>query len=247
MMYTPLEQFDISRFLNLYILKDFSITNSSITMILVSFILVVYFIGSLQSAKLIPNGWQWSTEQLYKFILNLVDQNIGKEGKRYFPFIFFLFVSLLFYNLAGMVPYTFTVTSHIVITFGLALAIFIGINIIGINKHKLHFFSLFVPQGSPKALLPFLSVIEVVSYIFRVFSLSIRLFANMMSGHTLLKIMAGFTWTLLNAGGFLYYLSIVPFAIVFALTGLEIGIAILQAYVFTILVCIYLNDVIHLH
>jgi len=146
-----------------------------------------------------------------------------------------------------MIPYSFTVTSHIIVTFGLALGIFIGINVIGFSYHGLHFFSLFLPQGAPLALSPFLVLIELISYVFRVISLAVRLFANMMSGHALLKIISGFVWTMMSMGGLMIIVSLLPLAIIFALTGLELAIAFLQAYVFTLLVCIYLNDAIHLH
>jgi F-type H+-transporting ATPase subunit a len=146
-----------------------------------------------------------------------------------------------------MIPYCFTVTSHIIITFGFGMATFIGINIIAFREHGLHFLSFFVPKEAPAALVPFLVLIEFISYIFRVLSLSIRLFANMMAGHTLLKILAGFGWAMLSAGGIFYILSLFPVLVVFLLIGLELGIAILQAYVWTVLVCIYLNDAINLH
>jgi F-type H+-transporting ATPase subunit a len=147
----------------------------------------------------------------------------------------------------GMIPYTFTVTSHLIITFGLGLATFIGITIVALREHKLHFFAFFLPGGAPLAMAPFLVIIEFISYMFRGISLSIRLFANMMAGHTLLKILAGFSWTMLSLGGIFYVLQLFPLLVVFALTGLELGIAFLQAYVWTVLVCIYLNDAIHLH
>jgi ATP synthase subunit 6 len=149
-------------------------------------------------------------------------------------------------NLIGMIPYSFTITSHLFITFSLALTIFIGINIIAIKKHKLHFLGFFLPSGVHIALAPLLVPIEVVSYVARVFSLAIRLFANMMSGHTLLKIIAGFAWTMISFGGVWYILQLFPLLIIIAVTVLELGIAILQAYVFTILICLYLNDAINL-
>lgn len=146
-----------------------------------------------------------------------------------------------------MIPYSFTVTSHIIVTFGLSLSIFIGVTIIGFYTHRIHFFSILLPSGTPLALSFFLVVIELISYIARAFSLAIRLFANLMSGHSLLKILAGFAWTMLSIGGIFYLLSLIPLIVVFAVTGLEVGIAMLQAYVFTILTCLYLNDAIHLH
>lgn len=177
----------------------------------------------------------------------LVRDNLGSKGEIYFPFIFTLHLFLLFCNLIGMVPYSFTVTSHIVFTFSLALLIFIGINIIGFRTHGLLFFSLFLPRGVPLVIVPLLVTIEFLSYIVKVFTLSIRLFANMTSGHTLLKIIAGFSWTMLQAGGLLAFFHLIPLVLLLALIGLELAIAGLQAYVFTLLSCIYLNDVLDLH
>jgi F-type H+-transporting ATPase subunit a len=146
-----------------------------------------------------------------------------------------------------MIPYSFTVTSHFIITLGLSFSLFIGITIVGFQTHGLHFFSILLPQGVPLPLAPFLVLLELISYCFRALSLGIRLFANMMAGHSLVKILSGFAWTMLSMGGILYLAQLAPFLIVFASTGLELGVAILQAYVFTILLCIYLNDVINLH
>jgi F-type H+-transporting ATPase subunit a len=146
-----------------------------------------------------------------------------------------------------MIPYSFTSTSHLIVTFSLSVSIFIAVTIIGFQTHGIHFFSFLLPPGAPLALAPFLVVIELVSYSFRAISLGVRLFANMMAGHTLVKILSGFAWTMLSAGGIMYIASAIPFLVVFALTFLEIGVACLQAYVFTILTCIYLNDAIHLH
>jgi len=146
-----------------------------------------------------------------------------------------------------MIPYSFTSTSHLVVTFGLSVTLFIGITIVGFQHHGLHFFSFLLPKGAPLILAPLLVVLELVSYCFRAVSLGVRLFANMMAGHTLVKIISSFAWTMLSVGGILAVASVIPVVIVFALTGLEIGVACLQAYVFTILVCIYLSDAIHLH
>jgi len=238
---SPLEQFEI-----FYIFGP--LTNSAL-FILLAFILIYHFLYfGTKKGTIIPNRWQSVVELLYLALLNLIKENIGAKGIKYFPFIFIIFIFILFTNLLGMIPYSFTVTSHIVVTFTLSLSIFIGVTLIGLKIHGLHFFSFFVPQGAPKLLLPLLVVIEVISYTARAFSLAIRLFANMMSGHTLLKIIASFGWTLITMGGIaLPLLSVIPIALILAITGLEIGIAFLQAYVFTILTCIYLNDTIHLH
>jgi ATP synthase subunit 6 len=184
---------------------------------------------------------------MYDFVLSLVNENIKVGGLSYFPIIFTVFTFLLFCNLLGMVPYSFTVTSHIVVTFGLALGLFIGLNIIGLQIHGLHFFSLFLPAGVPLVMAPFLVLVELVGYTFRPISIALRLFANMMAGHSLLKILAGFGWTMFSAGGVLAIAHFLPVMVIFAIVGLELGIAFLQAYVFSVLLCIYLNDAISLH
>jgi len=158
-----------------------------------------------------------------------------------------MFTFLLFANLLGMIPYSFTVTSHLIVTFGLAFVLFFGLNVIGVAHHGFHFLSLFLPPGAPLFMAPFLVLIEFVSYIFRVISLSVRLFANMMAGHALLKILAGFVFTMFSAGGIMYVLHLFPLVVIFCIIGLEIGIAMLQAYVFTVLTCIYINDALNLH
>jgi ATP synthase subunit 6 len=153
-----------------------------------------------------------------------------------------LFVFILINNLIGMVPYSFTVTSHLVVTFSLALTTYIGFNIIGIKKHKLHFFSLLLPSGASLALVPLLVPIELVSYIFRVISLPVRLFANLMAGHTLLKVIAGFAWSMVSLGSIMIIIHFIPLLLLVLLVGLELGVAMIQSYVFTILTCMYIND-----
>lgn len=248
MLTSPFEQFQIVTFLPIkFGSLNISFTNSSFYMLLVISVILILFTLATTKATIIPGKWQSVVEMLYEFVYNLVEEQVGPKGIKYFPIIFATFLFILFCNLIGMIPYSFTVTSHIIVTFGLALAIFIGINIIGISTHGLHFFSLFLPQGAPLALAPFLVLIELISYLFRVVSLAVRLFANMMSGHSLLKILSGFAWTMMCMGGFMFVASFIPLLIIFALTGLELAIAFLQAYVFTLLVCIYLNDAINLH
>ena len=248
-MYSPLEQFSILSLISLHIGNVyFSFTNSSLYMLLFTGLVgALFYMVTLNGGKLVPSRWQSVVEMLYTFILDMVEGQVGPKGKKYFPFVFTTFSFILFANLIGMVPYSFTVTSHFVVTFGLSVSIFIGVTIIGFTTHGMHFFSFFLPPGAPLALAPLLVVLEVVSYSFRAVSLGVRLFANMMAGHTLVKILSGFAWTMLGVGGALGVASIIPFGVVFALTGLEIGVAFLQAYVFTILTCIYLNDAIHLH
>lgn len=178
-------------------------------------------------------------------IYKIFYQNLSNYKQ--FPFLFSLFLFILFSNLIGMIPYNFTITSHIILTLGLSFMIFFGMTYIGFQQHGLHFFSYFIPHGAPSILLPLLVVIEIISYFARALSLGIRLFANIMSGHTLLKIMANFTWTLLNIGGFLSILSLFPFVLILIITLLELGIACLQAYVFIVLSILYINDSYNLH
>nr|YP_010199906.1 ATP synthase F0 subunit a [Gracilariopsis tenuifrons]AXF36240.1 ATP synthase F0 subunit a [Gracilariopsis tenuifrons]UAD89966.1 ATP synthase F0 subunit a [Gracilariopsis tenuifrons] len=245
---SPLEQFEIVTLIPLtFFGLNISVTNSVLFMIF-AFLIAIFWISlSFYKNSIIPNNWQLVKEMIYNVTASIVQDNLGSKGEFYFPFIFTLHLFLLFCNLIGMIPYSFTVTSHITFTFGLALSIFIGINIIGIQTHGFKFFALFLPRGVPLPIVPLLITIEFLSYIVKVFTLSIRLFANMTSGHTLLKIIAGFAWTMLSAGGLLAVFHIIPLALLLALIGLELAIAGLQAYVFTLLTCIYLNDVLEFH
>jgi len=248
-MWSPLEQFSIISLLPLHVGNFyFSFTNSSLFLFLsTGLFLLLFSLVTVQGGRLVPTYWQSFLEMVYEFVLNLVNEQLGAHGKKYFPFIFTLFVFLLCNNLIGMIPYSFTTTSHLVITFSLSISIFLAVTIIGFQIHGIHFFSFLLPPGAPLALAPFLVVIELVSYCFRGISLVVRLFANMMAGHTLVKILSGFSWTMMAAGGLLSVASVIPFGVVFALVFLEVGVACLQAYVFTILTCIYLNDAINLH
>jgi F-type H+-transporting ATPase subunit a len=249
MTYTPLEQFSIINLIPLRVGNiDLSFTNSSLYLLYTTGLVFLLFnIVTLHGGNLVPSRWQSLVEMIYEFVISLVEEQIGTKGRKYFPLIFTTFVFLLFTNLIGMIPYSFTSTSHLIVTFGLSFSLFIGITIVGFQTHGLHFFSFLLPKGAPLILAPLLVVLELVSYCFRAVSLGVRLFANMMAGHTLVKILSGFSWTMLSVGGALAVAAVIPFAIVFALTGLEIGVACLQAYVFTILTCIYLNDAINLH
>ena len=240
--HSPLEQFVIKRWIPIkFGTLDASFTNSAMFMAMAAMLVILLLTVSVRSRALIPGRLQSIAELAYEFVANMLRENVGDEGRRYFPFVFTLFMFILFCNLLGMVPYTFTPTSHIIVTFALAFVVFIGVTAIGFARHGLAFFKFFVPSGVPPALLPLLVLIEVISYLIRPVSLSVRLFANMMAGHTMLKVFAGFVVALGFLGGW------APLAFVVALTGLEIGIALLQAYVFTILTCLYLNDAIHLH
>lgn len=247
--FSPLEQFAILKIVPVrFGLFDLSFTNSSLLALIATFLLFSFYTLICSRAKLVPSAWQSILEFLYEFILfNVLSENVKKNGDLYFPVLFSIFSFLFACNLLGMIPYSFTVTSHIVVTLGLATMAFFAINVVAIQTHGFHALSFFLPSGAPLALAPLLVMIEIVSYSFRVVSLALRLFANMMSGHCLLKILAGFSWTMLSAGGFLTFLHVLPLLVIFAIVGLELSIAFLQAYVFTVLLCIYLNDAISLH
>ena len=249
MLFSPLEQFSIFKLIPIsFFGLDLSVTNSTLFAGISCFISFIFFNFICSNAKLVPSLWQGIAESLFEFVFyNVLSENIKKGGSAYFPIILTIFIYILSCNLIGMIPYSFTVTSHIVITLGLAIVAFTGINIIGLSIHGFHFFSLFLPGGAPLVLAPLLIPIELVSYSFRVVSLALRLFANMMSGHCLLKILAGFAWTMLSAGGILSVVHLLPLVVIFAIVGLELSIAFLQAYVFSVLLCIYLNDAISLH
>jgi F-type H+-transporting ATPase subunit a len=219
---------------------DVSFTNSSLYMVIAAVLIAGFVILGTGRGAVVPGRMQVAVEIMYEFIANLLRDTVGSQGRAYFPFVFTLFMFVLIGNLLGMTPYSFTFTSHIIVTFAMALVIFIGVTILGFIKHGMHFFTFFAPPGTPLPMLPLLVPIEIISYLSRPISLSVRLFANMLAGHTLLKVIAGFIAVLGAAG-------VVPFVFVVALTGLEILIAFLQAYVFAILTCLYINDALHLH
>jgi F-type H+-transporting ATPase subunit a len=238
---SPLHQFTIERLVPIHVGNlDLSYTNSALFMTISVAAITGFLLLSMSGARLVPTRWQSAAELSYEFIANMIRDNVGSAGKPYFPFIFALFMFVLFGNLIGMIPYTFTYTSHIAVTFALAFFIFLGVTLIALAKHGLHFFSFFAPKGMPLPLQLLLVPIEIISYLIRPLTLSIRLFANMMAGHTMLVIFAGFVVAL---GVF----GILPLALNVFFILLELLVAVLQAYVFTILTCIYLNDAIHLH
>jgi len=196
----------------------------------------------------VPNNWQIILETLYEVIAQLLFDNISTKGEIYFPFIITIFLFIMFSNLIGLVPYSFTITSHIIITFTLSLTIFIGVNIISISIYRLKMLSLFIPANTSIGLAFLLVPIEFISYIFKPISLGVRLFANLMAGHTLLKVIVGFSWTMVLLNNIvLSILHVFPLLVLILLFGLELGVALIQAYVFTILSCIYLNESINLH
>ena len=236
----PMHQFEIKRLVDFKLGGlDLSFTNASLWMVLV--VGVVCLVLLLGSNKMVPSRMQSIGELAYEFISGMMRDILGDTGRSFFPLIFTLFMFVLGANMLGMLPYSFTVTSHIIVTFGLAMFVFLGATVVGFAKHGVHYLKLFVPSGVPAVLLPLLVVIEVISYFTRPISLSVRLFANMMAGHTMLKVFAGFVVGMGFLGGWL------PLGIMVALTGLEILVAFLQAYVFAVLTCIYLNDAINMH
>ena len=239
----PMHQFEVYRIgpeISFGVI-NLSYTNASLFMTISAItILLLLFLGT-KKKLLIPSKIQLITEMSYTFIAKMINDTAGSNAKPFFPFIFTLFMFVLFCNMIGMLPYSFTVTSHIIVTFVLAAIVFIGVTIIGFIKHGIKYLELFVPKGVPVALLPLIVIIEIISYLSRPVSLSVRLFANMMAGHTMLKVFGGFVISLGLLGGWL------PLSFSVALTGLEILVAFLQAYVFAILTCIYLNDALNLH
>ena len=242
-MASPLEQFaiqDVSAPLFTIGGHHIAVTNSAIFMMAAVVISSALLLGGASKGVMIPGRVQAMAELFYEFIANMIRDNVGSAGKKFFPFIFSLFIFTLFGNILGMIPYGFTFTSHIAVTFFMAMVVFLGVTLIGLFKHGLHFFSLFFPHGAPLFTAPILIPIELVSYLSRPISLSVRLFANMTVGHVLLKVLAGFVVAL----GFF---GVVPLVVLVAITALELLVAVLQAYIFTILCCIYLNDALHLH
>jgi F-type H+-transporting ATPase subunit a len=242
MSHSPLEQFAVKKILDLNVMGlDVSITNSVCFMFIAAIMTLLYFVFAFSKSSLVPNRLQMSSEIIYCMISDMIQQNIGEKGKQFVPLIFSLFMFILMCNLLGMIPYGFTVTSHISITFLLAIIVFLTVTIVGFVKHGFHFFSLFLPKGTPWWLAPLMIVIELFTYLARPVSLSLRLAANMVAGHVLLKIIAGFVISLW------IFLKFLPIPLMVILIGFEIFVALLQAYIFSILACVYLNDAINLH
>ncbi len=239
-MQSPMEQFEIHRLLDFHIGSlDASYTNSAVWMTIAVILATLLFVVGMRKRALVPGRLQSVAEVGYEFVAGMVRDNVGDAGKKYFPFVLTLFFFILFCNVLGLVPYSFTPTSHIIVTFAMAIVVVTGVTIIGFIKHGLHFLEFFVPKGVPLVLLLLVVPLEVISYCVRPFSLSIRLFANMLAGHTILKVFGGFVVML----GLLY--GWVPLAFIVIFTALELLIAFLQAYVFAILTCLYLNDAMH--
>ncbi len=244
-MASPLEQFTIEPIFELKIGEtDISFTNSSLWMAITALVLIVFVVVGTQRRAMVPGRWQSAVEYFYQVVADMVRDNVGTQGRPYFPFIFTLFTFILFGNLIGLIPGAFTFTSHLAVTFALAAFVFVGVTIIGLITHGFKFFSLFFPHGAPIVSAPILVPIEIISYFSRPISLSVRLFANMTVGHVLLKVIGG---GVVGLGSFFIIPGLLPFAFLVAITMLEVMIAVIQAYVFAILTCVYLNDALHLH
>lgn len=248
-MHSPLEQFAIKTLMPLQLGGfDVSFTNATLFKILAVLAITLLMTAGMGRGRLVPSRWQMLTETLYGTISNMVDSVAGSKARPYFPFIFSIFMFILMCNLLGMMPGSFTVTSHIVVTFALAALVFLVVTLTGFIKHGLHFFHLFVPKSTPLPLIPILFVLELFSFCVRPFSLSIRLFANMLAGHILLKVFAGMIVMLIGAlGAYGYAIATLPMLLNIFMIGFEFFVAALQAYIFAILSSLYLRDALEMH
>lgn len=247
-MASPLAQFTIEPLAPLSLGGvNVMFTNSSLMMVAGVILSAGFLMVAGRRAALIPSRLQAFAEMTYEFIAGIIRDNTGPEGMKYFPLIFSIFTFVLMGNFLGMMPFAFTYTSHIIVTLTLAVGVLLTVVIVGISRHGLKFFSLFVPAGVPIFILPVLVPVEIISFLARPFSLGMRLFLNMMAGHMVLKIFAGFCVMMIGLGGFLSFTSVIPFVVKLAIVAFEFFVAILQAYIFSIFSCIYLRDAIYLH
>jgi ATP synthase subunit 6 len=251
MISSPLEQFHLIPILPIKLGSfDFTITHSTLMMYigLFAFLLLLRMLIMDKGGYIVPNRWQVFVEQTYELCMTLTTDTIsGGKGQKYFPIVFALFLFIMVCNVTGMVPYSFTSTSHLSITLGLSMMVFLGYHIICVRKHGVRLLELYYPAGVSLALAPLIVPIELLARCSQVISLSVRLFANMMAGHTLLKVIAGFAWQMMAGGTLLFFAHIVTLLVLTALIGLELAVAFIQAYVFAVLTCIYLNDAENLH
>ncbi len=247
MQVDPIHQFKIHELAPIGTLggHDIALTNSALMMFIIVIGVTMLMIGASASRAIVPGRLQSVAEMSYEFVANTVRASAGNEGMKFFPFVFTLFMFVLFANMIGLIPFSFTVTSQLIVTVALALTVFFIVVIYGFWRNGLHFFNLFVPKGVPKLILPLIVFIEVLSFISRPVSHSVRLFANMLAGHITLQVFAAFIIMLAGAGILGWFGAVLPFIMVVLLTALELLVAFLQAYVFAILTCIYLNDAIH--
>jgi F-type H+-transporting ATPase subunit a len=243
----PIHQFEISKIHSFGKIGnvEIALTNSAVFMLITLAVVVLLMIGATAPRAIIPGRLQALAEMAYEFVANTVRSTIGPEGMRFFPLVFSIFMFILAANLIGWLPFSFSVTSHIIITVALALLVFLTVLISGFMRHGLRFLKLFVPSGIPIYILPLVTFIEILSFISRPVSLSVRLFANMLAGHISLQVFAGFVVMLAGFGALGWLGAVIPLGLTVALVALELLVAVLQAYVFAILTCIYLNDAIH--
>jgi F-type H+-transporting ATPase subunit a len=249
---SPLDQFEIRNLLSLDapILGNLSLslTNIGLYLTLGGYLVFILNLMSTNNNKIVSNPWSICQETVYATVHSIVVSQINeKRGQAYFPFMYVLFVFILINNLIGMVPYSFAPTSHFILTFSLSFTVVLGATILGLSIHGLKFFSLFVPSGCPLGLLPLLVLIEFISYLARNVSLGLRLAANVLSGHMLLNILSGFTYNIMNSGLIFFFLGLFPLSFIIAFSGLELGIAFIQAQVFVVLSCSYIKDTLELH
>nr|YP_009739389.1 ATP synthase F0 subunit a [Tricholoma terreum]QIC20233.1 ATP synthase F0 subunit a [Tricholoma terreum] len=248
---SPLSQFEVSSLigLNAPILGylNITVTNLALYSCFILFIVLGFHLYGNNESKIIPNNWSISLESIYASINTMVREQIGSQSEIFLPFIYALFFFILIGNLISNIPYSFAVTASGVVSLGLSITIFIGVTILALSKHGIRFFSFFIPVGTPLALVPLLVLIELVSYLARSVSLGVRLFANIVAGHTLLKILSTYLFKLFSGSLIVAIITLIPFAIFLALIGLEIAVSLIQAFVFTLLVCSYLRDAIELH
>ena len=249
MVNSPLEQFEVTNLIgiNAPILGylNITLTNLGLYSLLVLFLIIGIHYAGNNEVKLVPSKWSIVLESLYASIHSMVREQLGKEV--YLPFIYSIFFFILIANLTGNIPYSFTITTSIIVSIGFSFTILIAVTILGLSIHKLHFFAYFVPSGTPLALVPLLVLIELLSYSARAFSLGIRLFANLCAGHTLMKILSTFLYQMFASSLLVAVLTLIPFAIFLAIMGLELAVSFIQAYVFCILTCSYIKDAIELH
>jgi F-type H+-transporting ATPase subunit a len=250
-MQSPLEQFVIRPIIPIHVGGyDLSFTNSTLAMTIALAVVFVLFLAGTSRKALVPGRLQSVAEMAYEFVSGMVNDNTGHEGRKYIPFVFTVFLVVLLGNLLGLIPYNFTYTSHIIVTFALAIFIFALVVTLAVARHRHHFFALFLPHGVPVLLAPLVIPIEIISYVFRPISLSVRLFANMLAGHVMVQIFAGFAISLglfgLSFGKLGILAGILPLALIVALVGLELIVAVLQAYVFAVLTAIYLRDTVEI-
>ncbi len=242
----PIHQFHINKLVDLHVGGfDVSFTNSALFMVVTLVVASAFLYVATSSRALIPSRLQSVAEMSYEFVANMLRDAAGKQGMKFFPLVFSLFMFVLVANLLGMFPYFYTVTSQIIVTFFLAMVVILTVVIYGFYKHGLHFLKLFVPSGVPAILLPLVVAIEIISFLSRPISLSVRLFANMLAGHITLKVFSGFVVSLSALGTVGVVGAVLPLGMAVALTGLEFLVAFLQAYVFAVLTCMYLNDAVH--